>query len=242
MRRLLIVDASEVRREAVSHAFAGKYEIAQCGDGNEVMEMFRTFRPDVLIMDLALPHVDGLTLLREAGDARPALILAIAPFPSDYTYHSLCSLNVQTVVLRGISVSAIVGHIQEMEAMAAEQSPKAFSPLTLAQEDLDILGFDPDLCGYAPLNVSIPLFAQDPRQSVCKELYAEVARQCFDGAGNSKQVERAIRKSIENAWEHRDPAVWASYHLERTKDGKPAAPTNKRFIAWLARRLNDKLA
>jgi chemotaxis response regulator CheB len=48
-------------------------------EGNEALARIRAFRPDLLILDLELPRMDGLTLLRALGSHRPPATLVLAP-------------------------------------------------------------------------------------------------------------------------------------------------------------------
>jgi hypothetical protein len=93
------------------------------------------------------------------------------------------------------------------------------------------------LDGYRYLQVAIPLFAEDPAQRICKELYPAVAR--LLGVSGNNNIERSIRSAIEDAWVRRDPAVWDTYFppgmVTREK-----GPSNKLFIARMAEELNQR--
>lgn len=76
MTRVLVVDDSESCRVGVTALLeaAGMTVVGQCSDGAQVVEAFRSGAPDVVLMDLSMPHVDGVEatrrLLAEAPDAR----------------------------------------------------------------------------------------------------------------------------------------------------------------------------
>ena len=65
--RILIVDDSALLRSALCGLFssAGKYEIRQAEDGKNAIMMAEQQRPDVIVMDFAMPAMDGLTATRE---------------------------------------------------------------------------------------------------------------------------------------------------------------------------------
>ncbi len=64
--KVLVIDGDEDVCELISNYFdkAG-YNVACCGDGAEGIEMFRSERPDIIILDLMLPGMDGLDVCKE---------------------------------------------------------------------------------------------------------------------------------------------------------------------------------
>lgn len=60
--KFLIVDDNAKMRESIKFNLR-KFspEFCECEDGAEALEMFTAFRPDWVLMDLAMPHTDGLT-------------------------------------------------------------------------------------------------------------------------------------------------------------------------------------
>ena len=54
------------------------YGVARARDGRQALEAIRSLRPDVVVSDVNMPHVDGFTLcrrLRESGDGLPLVLL-----------------------------------------------------------------------------------------------------------------------------------------------------------------------
>jgi two-component system response regulator MprA len=77
--RILLVDDEPAVQKALSHALAlERYEVAQATDGRAALERLAAEPYEVVIMDISMPHMDGLEVcrrLREAGDSTPVLIL-----------------------------------------------------------------------------------------------------------------------------------------------------------------------
>lgn len=70
MVNLIIADDHAVLREALCEMLKarGKYEIvAQAKDGEELLSLLQQATPDIVIMDLAMPKVDGLAALQRLG-------------------------------------------------------------------------------------------------------------------------------------------------------------------------------
>lgn len=79
--------------------------------------------------------------------------------------------------------------------------------------------------GYRKLCVAIPRYAEDPEQSMSKDLYPYVAKIL----GCDGDVESSIRRSILTAWKQGSAQAWQNYFPGITK-----APSNRVFIATLA--------
>lgn len=69
----LVVDDSSIIRTAISQHLekAGHKVVAWAGDGLEAMKMFLLHRPDVVTLDITMPHMDGLSCLEQMLDLRP---------------------------------------------------------------------------------------------------------------------------------------------------------------------------
>jgi len=65
MLKLLIADATEEFRIALAERLAGSYVIRCCNHGKQTMELIHTFRPDMLVLDMMLPALDGISLLKD---------------------------------------------------------------------------------------------------------------------------------------------------------------------------------
>jgi two-component system response regulator MprA len=77
--RILVVDDEPAVREAVDRALRLEgYETELAADGAQALEALADRAPDALVLDLLMPHVDGLEVcrrLRSAGDRTPVLVL-----------------------------------------------------------------------------------------------------------------------------------------------------------------------
>ncbi|HET8755443.1 MAG TPA: response regulator transcription factor [Solirubrobacteraceae bacterium] len=77
--RILVVDDEPAVREAVDRALRLEgYDTELAADGLQALEALADRAPDALVLDLLMPHVDGLEVcrrLRAAGDQTPVLVL-----------------------------------------------------------------------------------------------------------------------------------------------------------------------
>jgi CheY-like chemotaxis protein len=89
--RVLIVDDSEDATEMLSLMLEQRgCDSARAHSGGEALEAYGSFSPDVVLLDLGLPDVDGFTVATRMleRDARPMLI-ALTGFGDDQTLESV---------------------------------------------------------------------------------------------------------------------------------------------------------
>ena len=84
MLKLLIAEGSEEFRQALAEKVTGAYLIRVCVEGKDALETMRSFRPDLMVLDLMLPGLDGVSLLQRASEeADPPTVLAVSCFFND---------------------------------------------------------------------------------------------------------------------------------------------------------------
>lgn len=232
--KLLISDASEEFRLALADRLKNEYVIRMCGEGNETLVLLRTFRPDVMVLDLTLPGLDGITLLQRAGEegVHP-VILATTRFFNDYVQRSIEVLGVGYVMLKPCEIAATVARLTDLAESADRPAITHPEPRVIVTNALLAMGFEAKLRGFGCLVEAVLVKMQDPSQQITKELYPAVVHIC---GGNSQQVERAIRSAIEKAWIHGDGAVWRQC-FQPDGQGKLRKPSNGTFISSLATRI-----
>jgi two-component system response regulator MprA len=79
LARILVVDDEPAVQNALSRALAlERYQVSQAADGREALERLGAAPFEVVILDISMPHVDGLEVcrrLRKGGDRTPVLML-----------------------------------------------------------------------------------------------------------------------------------------------------------------------
>ena len=78
MIRILIADDHPVVRDGLSGIFGGAEDFEVVGlasDGEEAVELARRLKPDVVLMDLRMPRMDGVTAIRRLAPAQRILVL-----------------------------------------------------------------------------------------------------------------------------------------------------------------------
>lgn len=237
--KVLIADNGEEFRQALAAALEGSYQIRTCSDGKEALELLQSYQPDIFVMELMLPQLDGLTLLQLAiqGGFRPKT-LVVGRYFSSYVTAALGRLQADYCMTKPCSIQALVCRIADFAAETAPAEPAATAPEDWVTNALLQLGIGAHLDGFAYLKLAIPLFRRDTSQAITKELYSSVAQAC---GKESRQVERSIRSAIDTAWKRRSDRVWSAYFTPGP-DGTVPRPSNGRFIAHMTQLLAQELA
>lgn len=225
-QKLLIADSSEEFTRALSRELEGKYQIRCSSSGPQTLEALEEFRPDGLVLDLLLPGMDGIHLLRAARERGcfPA-VLAMTTLYNPYIQQSLQELAVVYAMMKPCSVRIAAARVEDMLRLPGEHTSPA-EPYSRITGALVSMGFRPERGGFALLLPAILFLARHPRASVTKELYPAVGVAC---GISPRQVERDIRLAIEDAWRVGNPAAW-----ERVFPGERERPSNSRFLGRMA--------
>lgn len=227
-RKLLIADPSVCWCQALAKKLEDIFEVRMCHDGNQAWTMAEHFAPDVMVVDLALPGMDGLSLLQKAAGLqnRPAL-LAVSPFYSNYIEGAINRIGVDYAMVKPCDISALAEHVAELVPGAVWVKPvPSDSVCALLLE----LGIQPSRKGFGYLEDLVKLYRSNPCASMTKDLYPEVAKQ---NRTSAQAVERAVRDAISRAWSYRDEVSWRRY-FSVGRNGMISRPTNRAFIATVA--------
>lgn len=88
MKKVLIVDDYEESRSFMKFLVESYgFQVIEASDGIEALDRFKKFQPEIVLMDMSLPMVDGLITtkaIREYDTAGKVLIIAITAFGKSY--------------------------------------------------------------------------------------------------------------------------------------------------------------
>lgn len=237
--KLLIADGNNEFRDSLAQVLGKGCSVRSCRSGAQALELLHSFRPDILIMDLMLSELDGLTLLQMAiqEGIRPR-VLVTANYFSPYVRSVLNRLEVDYCMQKPCSLQAIVCRVTDFLSEAAPAAATEADENDLVASMLLQLGIGAHLDGFRYLCKAIPLFRMDTAQAITKELYVAVGELCNK---DPRQVERSIRSAIESAYKRRSDAQWAQYFTPAPGGNVPKL-SNGKFIAHLAQRLAAQMA
>lgn len=228
MLKLLLAESSDIFIDSLKNMLISTYEIQVCRDGFQVRSDLERFCPDVFVLNLMMPHVDGLSILQQTTH-HPKVIVALTTYTSPYIEHRLRSVGVDYIMVAP-SPRALRDRLLDV----SHNQPSPTVPVETADSIsacLQQLGMPAHLDGYRHLCVSIPLYAEDPTQLITKELYPTIARSC--GCKDARTVEHSIRSAIQYAWTRKNNHIWQKY-FPTDASGHIPCPTNKEFISKLS--------
>lgn len=91
MPKVLIIDDSQFQRRIIKGMVSeAGYETAEAQDGNSGLEMFNSFKPDIVLLDLLMPGKNGEVVLGEIKQINPDMpIIIISADIQDSTIESV---------------------------------------------------------------------------------------------------------------------------------------------------------
>lgn len=230
MKRILIADSSEEFRASLQEYLQDTYLVKVCREGNEALQLMESFKPDVLILDMLLPGVDGMTVLQRAVDSGlRTTVLATIRFASDYMIDAMGRLGVGYVMRKPCELSAVAVRLEDMLSDESEEANEVTRPdlSTLVDNALREMSFQSYKHGYPVMREALAEAIRNPGQQVTKTLYPTVGK-LYGCTG--EQVEHIIRRNINQAWDYRDQAVWDRYFATRPGAAVTKCPSNKVFL------------
>ena len=242
---VLLADPGEQYRAAYSNAIGQETDmelVAQTDNGLRAEELITKFQPDVVVLDLVLPNLDGLSLLTHlrAKNASSRVIVTSA-ICNDQVLMECAELGTTYFMQKPFDPPLLVQRIRQTarprqrtggagtQLAAAEPEPSLESVVT---DVIHEIGVPAHIKGYQYLREAILLTIDDMDiiNSVTKVLYPEVARK-FNTTPS--RVERAIRHAIEVAWDRGDIETLQKF-FGYTVSNIKGKPTNSEFIAMIA--------
>ena len=240
--RILIADANEDFRTILTEIIGDEEDmtvVGAAGDGREALAMLKELRPDVLLMDLVLPKLDGIGVLQQLPDtgADPAVVIASA-FVTGSVMAKCSELGATLFVSKPCDTSALLSRIRlasDMASPAARPVPDVKAEVSLEAAVTEIIheiGVPAHIKGYQYLREAIMLAVNDMDviNAVTKVLYPTVAKKY---GTTPSRVERAIRHAIEVAWDRGDLETLQKF-FGYTVSNIKGKPTNSEFIAMIA--------
>ncbi|MCM3002413.1 sporulation transcription factor Spo0A [Priestia koreensis] len=219
-------------------------------NGQECLHMLKENDPDVLILDIIMPHLDGLAVLSQLRDMNkgtyPNVIMLTAFGQEDVTKKAV-DLGASYFILKPFDMENLVNHIRQVSGKSSAVLKRPTSSLKNNRDnrsnnlDANItsiiheIGVPAHIKGYLYLREAISMVYKDIELlgSITKVLYPDIAKKYNTTAS---RVERAIRHAIEVAWSRGNIDSISSlfgYTVSMTK----AKPTNSEFIAMVADKL-----
>ncbi|MGJ9386187.1 sporulation transcription factor Spo0A [Salipaludibacillus sp. CF4.18] len=224
--------------------------VGKAYNGQECLELVEEAQPDVIILDIIMPHLDGLGVLEKLNERqlekRPNIIMLTGFSQEDITKKAV-ELGAAYYVLKPFDMETLMKQIREVSGQSTpyirsfSKPPESNREKQLINLEASItsiinqIGVPAHIKGYMYLREGIAKVYKDIELlgSITKVLYPEIAKHFNTTAS---RVERAIRHAIEVAWTRGDIESLSKmfgYTVSVTK----SRPTNSEFIAMIADKL-----
>lgn len=229
-------------------------------DGMEAVEKIVVMQPDICLLDVIMPHVDGIGVLEQLNekmDEIPLCIMLSAVGQDKITSQSIM-LGAQYYIVKPFEMNVLIKRIRdlkkyqpmqsgnyvsrEIKAPYIEINDKANKEKNLEAMVTNIIhevGVPAHIKGYQYLRDGIMMVVDDIEviNQITKQLYPELAKKYHT---TPSRVERAIRHAIEVAW-GRGQLETVENIFGYTVSASKGKPTNSEFIAMIADKLRLEL-
>ena len=253
--RILAVDPNREFCRQLSELVAAEGDmeiIGTAADGMEALERAAELQPDLMLLELVLPKLDGLEVLRRLRE-RGSLcrVIVLSGFVNSKVIAECSDCGADYFIPKPCDVQALIARIRQLSfdlprtpgvGVDFRQSAEAMHPDADLEEIVtDIIheiGVPAHIKGYQYLREAIILTIKDMDMinAVTKVPYPEVAKHF---GTTPSRVERAIRHAIEVAWDRGDVETLQKF-FGYTVSGIKGKPTNSEFIAMIADNLSLK--
>jgi CheY-like chemotaxis protein len=135
--RVLVVDDQAENRELIRELLKGKgFTIQEARDGVEALEQYNTWKPQLILLDMRMPKMDGYTVLRRIRAMEPVWwtrIVAVTASAFAEDQNRILELGADSYIrkpFREQELFEVIGRLLEIEYLYADQLPQEKTPQT----------------------------------------------------------------------------------------------------------------
>lgn len=222
--------------------------VGKAENGLDALEIIKEKQPDVVLLDLIMPKLDGLGVMErvrkgEEFKKSPAFIVISAVGQDRVTEHAF-ELGASYYIMKPFDNALVLSRVKQLRSenrlhaagrvTAAEQSAN-YMERNLETDVTNIIheiGVPAHIKGYQYLRDAIMMSVNDNEMlnSITKQLYPSIAKR---HKTTPSRVERAIRHAIEVAWSRGKMDTIDDLFGYTVNNGK-GKPTNSEFVALIA--------
>lgn len=229
--KLLITGSMKTLHRELASLLGSEYAIEYASDGVHALQLLRSFAPDVVLLDLQMPRLDGIAVLQQMRiEGLHAKVLAVLTVRSEYARQSLIRLEPDYVLIPPCAPFVVAARIV---SLAPGTVPVPTGTQRKLADMLMLLGISPGSEGGRLLFHAILYKAEHPESLLTKDIYPALVTSRL--SSDWKYAERNIRAAIAAAWKCRSDPVWV-YYFPDSPNGKK--PSNQTFISRLAQLLS----
>lgn len=249
--RVLIADPNEDFQLLMKNLLSQEPDMEAAGtssDGSDALAKIEALHPDVVLLELVQPRLDGMGVLRKLSEKESAPpVLVLTGFVNAHVVAECANLGAAYFMSKPCDTAELMQRLRQSAQTGKKPLPVAAGRVSTAAPEpkadnaslesvvTDIIheiGVPAHIKGYQYLREAIILTINDMDaiNAVTKVLYPEVAKKF---STTPSRVERAIRHAIEVAWDRGDVETLQKF-FGYTVSGIKGKPTNSEFIAMIA--------
>ncbi len=261
-RKVIVADDNKEFREILVEFICSQDDfelVGQANDGVEALELIEKEDIDVVILDIIMPHLDGIEVLermKNINKEKIPKVIVLSAVGQDKITQTALNLGAEYYVLKPFDFDVFIKRIRKISDSTSDASSikdnlfndskdetNIFNSSKNNEDDLETkitriiheIGVPAHIKGYLYLREAITMVIQDMDYlgAITKELYPNVALK-FNTTPS--RVERAIRHAIEVAWT-RGKVDTINQLFGYTINNSKGKPTNSEFIALIADKL-----
>jgi len=148
--QIMVVDDHHIVRQglvALIGTLPGMQVVAQASDGEQAVDLYRTYRPDITLMDLRLPNKNGVDAIAQIREEFPAArIIVLTTFDGDEDIYRALQAGAKGYLLKGMNADELTEAIRAVHAgksripaVVAERLAERMGGPSLTGRELDVL-------------------------------------------------------------------------------------------------------
>ncbi len=253
--KVLIADDNKDFVEILYEYFERQDDFCVVGTANnglETLEMIGAKMPDVVVLDIIMPHLDGIGVLErlaESGIQEKPKVVMLTAFGQESMTQKAVDMGADYFILKPFDLETLGNRLRQLfkgkmsfMGNASSVQPVYQMPLVRPRSlDLEVtniihqMGVPAHIKGYQYLRDAILMVIEKVSLlgAITKELYPTIAEKYRT---TPSRVERAIRHAIELAWDRGNVEMMTKY-FGYTINIQRGKPTNSEFIAMIADKL-----
>ena len=233
--------------------------IGTAKDGLEAFEKIKSLNPDVVLLDVIMPHMDGIGVLEKLNkEGINITCIMLSAVGQDKITAKAINLGAEYYIIKPFEIELLIKRIRELKrsheidrsSLVTREIKQTFINLNgphIKEDNLEAMvtniihevGVPAHIKGYQYLRDGIIMAIKDIDviNQITKSLYPDLAKKYKT---TSSRVERAIRHAIEVAWS-RGQVETVENIFGYTVNANKGKPTNSEFIAMIADKLRLEL-